>query len=126
MALRDRLNKSGAHSVVSLRAYGEAAAPKPTAYQEIKARLHSMLIDRMDLSQLNLLTPQETHAQVARIANTLLTEEDLLLSLADRERLIEESDTTRKAGGLMSVSVSKTLDRLNDGDLEQVKAPKPI
>ncbi|MBI1763618.1 MAG: CpaF family protein [Acidobacteria bacterium] len=91
MALRDRLNKSGAHAVVPLRNYGEAApAPKLNSYQEIKARLHGMLIDRMDLSQLNVLTPQETHAQVARIANTLLTEEDLLLSLADRERLIEE------------------------------------
>ena len=91
MALRDRLSKVSSGSVAPLRNYGEAAAaPKLNSYQEIKARLHGMLIDRMDLSQLNVLTPQETHAQVARIANALLTEEDLLLSLSDRERLIEE------------------------------------
>jgi pilus assembly protein CpaF len=89
MALRDRLTKNS--GAVPLRGYGEATAvAKVNGYHEIKARLHGMLIDRMDLSQLNVLTPRETHAEVARLANTLLTEEDLLLSLADRERLIEE------------------------------------
>jgi pilus assembly protein CpaF len=88
MALRDRLKTTNSGAVPR---YGEAhVTAKPNSYQEIKARLHSTLIDRMDLAQLNVLTPQETHTQVAHIANALLAEEDLLLSLADRERLIEE------------------------------------
>ncbi|NOT61037.1 MAG: CpaF family protein [Acidobacteria bacterium] len=88
MALRDRLKTTNSGPVPR---YGEAsAAPKPNGYHEIKARLHGMLIDRMDLAQLNVLTPQETHVQVAHIANALLTEEDLLLSQTDRERLVEE------------------------------------
>ncbi|MFN0111870.1 MAG: CpaF family protein [Blastocatellia bacterium] len=59
-------------------------------YLEMKARLHRTLIDRMDLTKLNLLTPQQTQAEVARLAKELLATEDTPLSNVERERLAEE------------------------------------
>jgi hypothetical protein len=42
------------------------------------------------------------------------------------ERQAEQSDTTRRAGGLMSVSISKTLGLMKEqGDLQQHKATLP-
>src|SRR5262249_30354503 len=58
--------------------------------QEVKARLHRALINRMDLTKLNLLTPDQTHAEVARLAQELMADEDVPLSAFEREQLIEE------------------------------------
>ena len=60
-------------------------------FLDLKARLHRMLIERMDLTKLNLLTPQQTQAEVARLGKELLAAEDTPLSNVERERLIEEA-----------------------------------
>jgi pilus assembly protein CpaF len=56
----------------------------------MKARLHRALIARMDLTKLNLLTPKQTHNEVARLAKEILDEEDTPLSAIEREQMIEE------------------------------------
>jgi pilus assembly protein CpaF len=63
---------------------------RATPFQEIKARLHRAIINRMDLTRLNLLTPQQTHAEVARIAKELLVNEETPLSAIEREQMVEE------------------------------------
>lgn len=73
------------------RLTGEAnGASSQPHYQEMKARLHRMLIDRLDLTKLNLLTPQQALPEVARLAKELLASEEMPLSNSEREQLVEE------------------------------------
>ena len=59
-------------------------------FQDMKARLHRMLINRMDLTKLGMLEPDQLHEEVARLAGSLLAQEDTPLSAIERERLIHE------------------------------------
>ena len=59
-------------------------------YQEVKSRLHRVLINRMDLSKLSTLTPEQVNAEVSRLAESVLAQEAMPLSSSDRERLVSE------------------------------------
>jgi pilus assembly protein CpaF len=59
-------------------------------FQDMKARLHRMLINRMDLTKLGMLEPEQLHEEVARLASSLLAQEETPLSAIERERLIHE------------------------------------
>src|SRR5262245_11962647 len=92
MALRERLKSTG-----QLNGTGPLGGPAEqvavngqNSMQEVKARLHRALINRMDLTKLNLLTPDQTHAEVARLAQELMAGEDVPLSAYEREQLIED------------------------------------
>src|SRR5262245_9258862 len=87
MALRDRLTREIGANGTALSQNGAGAA---SGLQEMKARLHRALIDRMDLTKLNLLTPTQTNAEVVRLAREIMVSEEMLLSSAEREQLIEE------------------------------------
>ena len=41
------------------------------SFQEMKSRLHRTLINRMDLTKLSTLTPEQVHAEVSRLAETV-------------------------------------------------------
>src|SRR5918911_1746869 len=60
------------------------------SFQEMKSRLHRAIINRMDLTKLAQLEPEQVHAEVARLAEGLLAAENAPLSVAERERLVEE------------------------------------
>jgi pilus assembly protein CpaF len=87
MALRERLIKEpgfvGAGN-------GNGPDGGQHTYQEVKSRLHRVLINRMDLSKLSTLTPEQVNAEVSRLAESVLTQEAMPLSSADRERLVSE------------------------------------
>jgi pilus assembly protein CpaF len=96
MSLRERL---GANAYAPPTAGGvsgnnsaNAAVPQhqPTAFQELKARLHRELINRMDLTKINLLTPQQVHAEASRLAKEVLSMQEVPLSVVETERLVEE------------------------------------
>ena len=59
-------------------------------FQDMKSRLHRMLINRMDLTKLGQLEPEQLHDEVARLASSLLAMEETPLSSVERERLIHE------------------------------------
>ena len=59
-------------------------------YQEVKSRLHRVLINRMDLSKLSTLTPEQVNAEVSRLAESVLAQEAMPLSSSDRDRLVSE------------------------------------
>ena len=91
MALRERMREAAANGAAQVAIQAEAAQDgKPTPFQEMKARLHRAIINRMDLTKLNLLTPQQTHSEVARIAKELLVNEETPLSTIEREQMVEE------------------------------------
>jgi pilus assembly protein CpaF len=87
MALRERLireaNQAGAFTV-------EDAANGQHTFQEMKSRLHRALINRMDLTKLNDLTPDQVYTEVSRLAESVLATESTPLSTVERERLVNE------------------------------------
>ncbi len=60
------------------------------SFQEMKSRLHRTLINRMDLTKLAALTPEQVHAEVSRLAETVLAQEGTPLSSGERERLVND------------------------------------
>ena len=88
MALRERYIKES-------NADGTAAALDDSIYgnklfQEMKARLHSAIVTRLDLTKLNTLAPDRVHAEVSRMAENLLLAEEVPLSTIERDRLVSE------------------------------------
>ena len=59
-------------------------------FQEIKSRLHRALINRMDLTKLSTLTPEQVTAEVTRLAENVLVQEALPISAAERDRLVND------------------------------------
>src|ERR1044072_5447266 len=86
MALRERLVREGGNTAP----LSEDAISNQQSFQDMKARLHRMLINRMDLTKLGMLEPEQLHEEVARLATALLAQEDTPLSTIERERLIHE------------------------------------
>ena len=86
MALRERLignlNAPASNTV--------ADGSGQHSFQEMKARLHRTLINRMDLTKLSSLTPEQVHAEVSRLAESVLAQEAMPLSAAERERLVND------------------------------------
>ncbi|HEY6120274.1 MAG TPA: CpaF family protein [Pyrinomonadaceae bacterium] len=91
MALRERLIRDNGTSSVNVSSgVGDEAVSNQLGFQEMKARLHRLLINRMDLTKLGSLEPEQLHNEVARLAAALLAQEDTPLSTVERERLIHE------------------------------------
>jgi pilus assembly protein CpaF len=60
------------------------------AFQDIKARVHRAIITKMDLTKLNLLTPDRIQAEVSKLAEDLLLAENLPLTTAERDRIVSD------------------------------------
>ncbi len=84
MALRERLigNNGGPG--------GPSDSSGQHSFQEMKSRLHRTLINRMDLTKLSTLTPDQVHAEVSRLAEVVLAQEAMPLSVSERERLVND------------------------------------
>ncbi|MEP6743315.1 MAG: CpaF family protein [bacterium] len=85
MALRERYIKDPNGN--------SAAAPAEDGnqiFQDMKARLHSAIVTRLDLNKLRTLPPERVHGEVSRLAEGLLQAENLPLSTSDRDRLVGE------------------------------------
>jgi pilus assembly protein CpaF len=84
MALRERL-------IGNTNAPGDASdGTGQHSFQEMKSRLHRTLINRMDLTKLSTLTPEQVHAEVSRLAESVLAQEAMPLSVTERERLVND------------------------------------
>src|ERR1043165_2319916 len=96
MALRERLigNNNGTPNVPGNGSDGSGQQ----SFQEMKSRLHRTLINRMDLTKLQTLTPEQVHAEVSRLAEAVLAQEAMPLSVAERDRLV--SDVQHELFGL--------------------------
>jgi pilus assembly protein CpaF len=89
MALRERLiretNPAGAAFAAA-----EDAASSQRSFQEMKSRLHRALINRMDLTKLGAMAPEQVYTEVSRLAESVLAAEAMPLSTIERERLVNE------------------------------------
>ena len=86
MALRERLIGNNNTNAPGTVADGTGQA----SFQEMKARLHRTLINRMDLTKLQTLTQEQVHAEVSRLAEAVLAQEAMPLSVSERERLVND------------------------------------
>jgi pilus assembly protein CpaF len=96
MALRERL--IGNTSTPGGSGSGSSDGTGQHSFQEMKSRLHRTLINRMDLTKLSTLTPEQVHAEVSRLAESVLAQEAMPLSVSERERLV--SDVQHELFGL--------------------------
>ena len=88
MALRERYIKDGTGDATAVAA--EENGYSNQSLQELKARLHRAIITKLDLTKLNLLSPDRAHTEVKRLAEDLLLAENAPLSVGERERLVSE------------------------------------
>jgi pilus assembly protein CpaF len=58
------------------------------AYYNLKTRIHSQLIERIDLTKLDLLPPEQVRHQITRIIEDMLGEEETPLTRTDRDQLV--------------------------------------
>jgi pilus assembly protein CpaF len=65
------------------------AAPG-AAHQELKSRVHNLLFEHLDLSRLNKVSEDQVAQDVVLATNRILDGEKVLLTLEERERLVEE------------------------------------
>jgi pilus assembly protein CpaF len=59
-------------------------------YADLKTRIHRQLIDRLDLSKLAVIPPDVVRAEIARVVQGLLDEEQTPLSRQERDNLVLE------------------------------------
>jgi pilus assembly protein CpaF len=89
MALRERLVKDTGF-LGSGNGNGSEGGGGQHTFQEMKSRLHRALINKMDLTKLSTLTPEQVKEEVSRLAEGMLAQESMPLSSAERERLVNE------------------------------------
>lgn len=88
MALRERLIRENG-VIGSGNGNGSDNGGQHT-FQEMKSRLHRTLINRMDLTKLSTLTPEQVKEEVSRLAEVVLAQEAMPLSTSERERLVND------------------------------------
>ncbi|MFN2598040.1 MAG: hypothetical protein ABR563_12740, partial [Pyrinomonadaceae bacterium] len=79
MSLRERLIRETQQPAAAMLARGATTnggggdeQNGAQSFQEMKSRLHRAIINRMDLTKLGQLEPEQLHAEVARLAEELL------------------------------------------------------
>src|SRR5437667_9666025 len=92
MALRERLIREtvGGPGGPGTGPNGPGQDGAVHSFQEMKSRLHRALINRMDLTKLGTLTPEQVHAEVSRLAESVLAQEAMPLSVPERDRLVND------------------------------------
>jgi len=89
MALRERLIRETVSGPGAGNGNGQEGNVQ-YSFQEMKSRLHRALINRMDLSKLAELNQDQVHAEVSRLAESVLAQEAMPLSTPERDRLVNE------------------------------------
>jgi pilus assembly protein CpaF len=89
MSLRDRLQAapSNADSVVMLRPH---ASLSQANYENLKISLHQKLLDSVDLSIMETLSPDRLRAEIAGVVERLLAEEGAVINDAERRDLVRD------------------------------------
>ncbi len=93
----------------------------PDQYQELKARMHRQLIERVDLAGLNSIGRDEAHEEIRAIVQELLEHDPTPLNDSEKERLIREvQDETFGLGPLEVLFQDPTIDDILVNSARQV------
>ena len=66
------------------------ATAEMNAYQELKSGIHRKLIDRLDLSSVAEISPEQLSGIIKTVVESLIAAEGIPLTRAERERLVLE------------------------------------
>ena len=66
------------------------AESKEDAFEELKQRIHSKLVDKLDLSRVGELEGDVLRREIRLVVEHLCDTQDTLLNRSERERLIDE------------------------------------
>src|SRR5690349_11405664 len=88
MSLRERIESNQEQGNVLTLARGEAA--DTSAYQDLKARIHRTLLDRLDLARMQAMAPERLREELRAMVERLLEEENLLINDVERRTLVRD------------------------------------
>jgi pilus assembly protein CpaF len=76
-------------SLASPSVNGQTSTPN-AGYYDLKTRIHTQLIERLDLSKISAMPPEVLQQQIRRLVEDMLASEDTPLSRQEREQIIVE------------------------------------
>ena len=103
------------------------ADPKESNYEELKQRIHSKLVDKLDLSRVGELEGDTLRREIRMVVEHLCDTEDTLLNRNERERLVSEVlDETFGLGPLEMLLEGSHDQRYSDQRAEEhlLRAPR--
>ena len=65
-------------------------ANRQTQFEEVKRRIHSKLVDKLDLSRVGDLKGDTLRREIRMVVEHLCDAEDTLLNRQERERIVDE------------------------------------
>ena len=90
MSLRDRLGATTQGFATPGEALPDAAGAPTRAYQETKARIHQVLLGRLDLEAMESLSAESLKEELRQMVERLLVEENLVLNAGERRNLVRD------------------------------------
>ena len=69
---------------------GDARLSKNEEFENLKRRIHSKLVDKLDLNKVGELEGETLRKEIRLVVEHLCDTEDTLLNRSERERLIDE------------------------------------
>lgn len=93
MSIRDRLQRWGESSTNDadqVRAIEDNAQLEKESYQELKARIHQKMLDRVDLAVMENLPAERLMSEIKGLVEQLLVEEKTPINVAERGRLVAD------------------------------------
>ncbi len=90
MSLRERLGATAQGFAASADASLEVAVMPTRAYQDTKARIHQVLLGRLDLQAMESLSPESLKDELRQMVERLLIEENLVINAGERRNLVRD------------------------------------
>ncbi|MDH5553144.1 MAG: CpaF family protein [Nitrosomonas sp.] len=93
MSIRDRLQRwgeSGTNDADQIRAIEDNAQLEKVSYQDLKARIHQKMLDRVDLAVMESLPAERLMSEIKGLVEQLLVEEKAPINMAERGRLVAD------------------------------------
>jgi pilus assembly protein CpaF len=94
MTLRERLATQTVQPVVTPArrdaAVNEGAVSASHAYQQMKSRLHQLLLARMDLEALDGMAPERLREDLSAMVERVLVEENMVVNASERRALVRD------------------------------------
>ena len=90
MSLRDRLGATTQGFPTPGEALSDPSGAPTRAYQETKARIHQVLLGRLDLEAMESLSAESLKEELRQMVERLLVEENLVLNAGERRNLVRD------------------------------------
>jgi len=90
MSLRERLGATPSGYAATPDSAFEDDAASTRVYQDTKAHIHLVLLDRLDLGAMEGLPPDSLKEELRQMVERLLIEENLVLNTVERRNLVRD------------------------------------